>query len=229
MTAPERAHASQGQRSAPEDPKAAIRAAETLKKRRQRAKAKAAGDPIKHFLLAVVADSKQAVADPKVKAEPWQLAVADQALVLLERLDTASADVRSVRPDLLNIICLAHGAEDEEDREDLLAYHDEQYVKWAEDPTNVEPATARKVVSAKSEQAQVGLGWAEAERAAGRANSPIIRQGLRSAGLLIRHRTAPDAVSAYMRYTQHIAYMSLQSALNDFDPPYGFNPYSEDF
>ena len=187
-----------------------------------RARLKAASDPVRAFLLAIVADLKTATADEKIKVEPWSHSRAASATSLLEDLDAADRHEEDAGVKVqLNVICLAHGAVTDEDREDLHAHHDRQFQRWAEVPANADEATVRAVKSAKIVQAEASLAWADAERAAGRATSPVLAQGLRSAGVLIRARSRKEARSAFARYTSYIYSLSMASMSGPGDAPYG--------
>jgi hypothetical protein len=190
--------------------------------RRLRARQKAAGDPVRAFLQAIVDDLKTAGADPKAKIDPWRHARAATASMLLEDLDATDRHVEDAGVQVqLNAIALAHGAVTDEDHEDLRLYHDEQFRKWASDPANSGDDALRVVKSGKVVQAEASLAWADAERAAGIGTSPVLAQGLRSAGVLIRARGRREARSAFSRYTGWVYSLSMASLGGDFEPPYG--------
>lgn len=192
-----------------------LTAAERMK--RYRARKKAAGDPVRAFCQGVIADSKAAVAAGT--AAPWHLSTADTAQDLLEKLDAAvRLDVGAGHGAAMQVIALAHGAFTAEDRGDIAQYHESQFQRWQAGESK---GTPKAVKTERVELAESSLAWAEGERVAGRATSPITRQGLRSAARLIRARTAPDTAGMYARYTQQITALSLASLGGDIQPPYG--------
>lgn len=162
------------------------------RQRRRRARQRELRDPVRTFLNAVIASAEAAVADEDAKVEPFQLARADLARDLLDRLD---ASVAATRPRLTYRLV---GRTDEE-IEVIYAAHERAFERWRLIPGNV-PASAREDTPALS-LAETSLTWAADLLTAGKATSPVLAQGLRAARRLIDHRARSVVTEAYQSYT----------------------------
>jgi hypothetical protein len=171
--------------------------------RRYRARQRELQDPVRSFLMAVIASAEAAVAastpqegdEPGTKypeVEAWQLARADLARDYIDRLD---ANLAVNRPRLTWRLV---GRTDEE-VELIYEMHERAFERWRLIPGNV-PKGAREDTPALS-LAETSLTWAAALLRDDKATSPVLAQGLRAARRLIDHRQRPVVTAAYTDFT----------------------------